>query len=58
VVGAVGALAGMTAAALYEKRFGVAHHPVTANLIQYGVGLILVLPPAVPEAAWKPISKA
>ncbi len=39
-----GALFGMTAATLYEKRFGVAHHPVTSNLVQYAVGFAAVLP--------------
>lgn len=41
---ALGALAGMTAATLYEKRFGVAQHPVTSSSVQYAVGLALVLP--------------
>jgi drug/metabolite transporter (DMT)-like permease len=40
------ALFGMTGAALYEKRFGGAYHPVTANLVQYAVGLIGTLPVA------------
>jgi drug/metabolite transporter (DMT)-like permease len=39
-----GALFGMTAGTLYEKRFGVAQHPVTSNLIQYAVGFAVVLP--------------
>ncbi len=39
-----GALLGMTAATLYEKRFGVAQHPVTSNLVQYAVGFAAVLP--------------
>jgi len=39
-----GALFGMTAGTLYEKRFGVAQHPVTSNLIQYVVGFAAVLP--------------
>lgn len=39
-----GALFGMTAATLYEKRFGVAQHPVTSNMIQYAVGFAAVLP--------------
>lgn len=39
-----GALFGMTAATLYEKRFGIAQHPVSSNLIQYGVGFAAVLP--------------
>ena len=36
------ALAGMTSGVLYEKRFGVSHHPVISNLGQYGAGLIFV----------------
>lgn len=40
------ALFGITGATLYEKRFGVSHHPVTANLIQYGVGAICTVPMA------------
>lgn len=39
-----GALFGMTAGTLYEKRFGVAQHPVSSNLIQYAVGFAAVLP--------------
>ena len=38
------ALAGITFATLWEKRFGVTHHPVTSNLIGYTVGLIGILP--------------
>lgn len=38
------ALFGMTGAALYEKRFGTGHHPVTANLIQYAVGAAFCVP--------------
>jgi drug/metabolite transporter (DMT)-like permease len=41
---AAGALFAMTAGTLYEKRFGLNHHPVTANAIQYLVGFLLVLP--------------
>jgi drug/metabolite transporter (DMT)-like permease len=41
------ALIGMTAGALYEKRFGRPHHPVTSNLVQYAVGLLGTLPFAV-----------
>ena len=41
------ALFGITAGTLYEKKFGVSHHPVTSNLIQYGVGAAFTLP-----AAW------
>ncbi len=41
------ALLGITGGTLWEKRFGVTHHPVAANLIQYAVGLAFALP-----AAW------
>ena len=37
-------LAGITLASIWEKRFGLSYHPVTANLIGYGAGLIGVLP--------------
>ena len=40
------ALFGITAGTLYEKRFGVNHHPVSANLIQYAVGAAFTLPAA------------
>jgi len=38
------ALVGITFATLWEKRFGISHHPVTTNLIGYGAGLMGVLP--------------
>lgn len=38
------ALAGITGGSLWEKRFGLKHHPVTANLIGFSAGLIGVLP--------------
>lgn len=38
------ALFGITGGTLYEKRFGTAQHPVTANLIQYTVGAAFTLP--------------
>lgn len=41
---AVGGLLGITGATLYEKRFGVTHHPVPANIIQYAVGAVFALP--------------
>jgi drug/metabolite transporter (DMT)-like permease len=41
------ALLGITGGTLWEKRFGVTHHPVATNLIQYAVGLAFTLP-----AAW------
>ena len=37
-------LAGITAATLWEKRFGLNQHPVTANLVGYAAGLIALLP--------------
>ena len=43
---AVGALLGMTAGAVYEKRFNVSEHPVTSNLIQNAFGIAAVLPVA------------
>ncbi len=44
ILSAVGALVTITFSTLYEKRFGVHQHPVTANLIQYTVGLAVTLP--------------
>lgn len=41
---AFGALFGITLGSLWEKRFGVSHHPVTANLIGFTAGLIAVFP--------------
>jgi drug/metabolite transporter (DMT)-like permease len=46
LLAAVGALAGMTAGTLHEKRFGTAQHPVTSNLVQYAVGLAATGPMA------------
>ena len=37
-------LFGITAGSLWEKRFGLAHHPVTANLVGYTAGLAGILP--------------
>lgn len=37
-------LVGMTAATLWEKRFGLSHHPVTANLIGFVAGFLGILP--------------
>ena len=34
----------MTIGTLYEKRFGIAQHPVTANTVQYAAGLAATLP--------------
>ncbi|MQT11293.1 DMT family transporter [Segnochrobactrum spirostomi] len=44
VVLAVLALLAMSGGALYEKRFGAPQHPLTANAVQYAVGLALSLP--------------
>jgi len=41
---AVLGLAGITAATLWEKRFGLSYHPVPANLIGYAAGLLGILP--------------
>ncbi len=38
------ALLGLTAASLYERRFGVEANPISANIIQYLVGFGLMLP--------------
>ncbi len=43
-VAAILGLSGITIASLWEKRFGLSHHPVPANLIGYTAGLIGVLP--------------
>lgn len=44
VAAAVAALFGITVATLYEKRFGLHHHPVTSNAVQYAVGFAAILP--------------
>ncbi|WP_309665601.1 DMT family transporter [Tabrizicola sp.] len=46
IVCTVLALLGISAGTLWEKRFGVTHHPVTSNLIQYAVGAAFTLPVA------------
>lgn len=38
------ALAGITSGSLWEKRFGLNHHPITSNLIGYTAGFIGLLP--------------
>ena len=38
------ALVGITSGVFYEKRFGLDHHPVIANLVQYTAGLAVVFP--------------
>ena len=40
------ALLGITSGTLWEKRFGVTHHPITSNLIQYVVGAAFCVPMA------------
>ena len=37
-------LAGITFGTLWEKRFGLNHHPVTSNLIGFGAGFLGILP--------------
>lgn len=37
----------MTASTLWEKRFGTDNHPVVANLVQYSIGFVVVLPLAI-----------
>jgi drug/metabolite transporter (DMT)-like permease len=44
VLAAIGSLAGITLGTLYEKRFGVAQHPVTSNAVQYVAGLAVTFP--------------
>ncbi|MGQ0484977.1 MAG: DMT family transporter, partial [Hyphomicrobiales bacterium] len=44
VVAAVGALFGITAGTLWEKRFGRNHHPVVSNSVQYVAGLLGIVP--------------
>ena len=50
------ALLGITGGTLWEKRFGVTHHPISANLIQYAVGAAFCVPMALIserfEIAW------
>ncbi len=43
----------ITAGTLYEKRFGVDHHPVVANAIQCAVGLAVALPVALVFEEWR-----
>lgn len=50
---AVLGLSGITLATLWEKRFGLSHHPVTANLIGYAAGLLGLLPFLAAEEPWR-----
>jgi len=40
----VSALFAFTIATVWEKRFGISHHPIASNIIQYAVGLMFTLP--------------
>lgn len=44
VLAAFGALACIATGTMYEKRYGVGHHPITANVVQYAAGLAVALP--------------
>lgn len=44
VLYAILALMVITASTLWEKRFGTESHPVVANLVQYAIGFVVVLP--------------
>jgi len=44
LLSAVIGLLGITGATLWEKRFGLSYHPVSANLIGYAAGLIGIMP--------------
>ncbi|MGE0210230.1 MAG: DMT family transporter [Parvibaculaceae bacterium] len=46
LLSALGALTGITAATLYERRMQVSHNALVANAIQYVVGFVTVLPVA------------
>jgi len=39
----ISALISITLATIWEKRFGVSHHPLTSNMVQYVVGFICTL---------------
>ena len=44
LVCAVLGLIGITSGSLWEKRFGLSHHPVTANLVGFAAGLVGIVP--------------
>lgn len=44
VVFAVIALIAMSTGSIYEKRFGVNQHPITATIVQFTVGFLVILP--------------
>ena len=41
---AVIALVAMSTGSIYEKRFGVNQHPITATIVQFSVGFFVILP--------------
>lgn len=41
---AVASVLAISAGTLYERRFGVSHHPVAANTVQYAVGVAFTVP--------------
>jgi drug/metabolite transporter (DMT)-like permease len=41
---AVGALLAISGGTLVERRFGVNHHPLASNLVQYAVGVVVAVP--------------
>lgn len=47
VVAALGSLAGMTVATLYEKKTGTGMHPVSVSLSHFSVGFLVLTPAAV-----------
>jgi len=47
VVFAVIALIAMSTGSIYEKRFGVNQHPITATIVQFTVGFLVILPIAI-----------
>ena len=59
---AVIALVAMSSGSIYEKRFGVNQHPITATIVQFSVGFFVILPIAMfretlqvsftPELVW------
>jgi drug/metabolite transporter (DMT)-like permease len=53
VLAATGALFGMSAAAIYEKRFGINAHPVTSNVLQYGIGFAVLTPIALQVESYR-----
>jgi drug/metabolite transporter (DMT)-like permease len=44
ILAVLGALGGITAATLYEKRHGTGMHPVTMSLVQFGVAVVVLTP--------------